>query len=326
MKKLTVLFLILSVISKMFGQETEYLREHPGQLHYQYLQPVGDIHFKYSKEEDAKVKAEQEAIVKYIQSNEGFSNPVGVEISISGRIQDQYPEFPWFTLIPSDMDVHFYPWFMFEGKPKFRCSECSEYFNMHINSPHYLYNGQASPAGSDVYDTDGSLINFEPRKIMEQDGATLYDNNTIVISKIGVPLYIPLTVRQYDNVLLKHLEKLMKDKPEDMMTHKFFYDKLKEEMSQFSEEDLDKPAYEYGFGGSPQPMGDGARRIVKINKSYFNLSKSRADVQLIVIEYMGVQNDPEKPYFQDEYSSFQKIKLVEALKSFKFMGLIQLLR
>jgi hypothetical protein len=326
MKKLIIIFFTATICFSAHSQDGN-LKDHPGQLHFQYVSPTGDIHYKYSKEEDLKIKAKIEAIVKNIQTNEGFNNLKGVEIYITGNLVDNYyTTFPWLKSIPSEIYVAVHPWFSEDGKIYSKCVGCSPGgFTVHINLPHYLYNGQASPSGRDVYDTDGSLINLEPNKIMEKDGVVFYENATIVIAKPGVPLYIPLTVRQYDNVLLEDQLKMMKEHPEDKMTYQFFYDKLKEEMAQFSEEDLDKPAYQYGFGGSPGPLLEGARPIVKINKAYFEQSKPRTDAQLIIITYGGLQNDPENLYFTDEYSSFQVLKTVEALKTFNFAGMIKLL-
>jgi hypothetical protein len=325
MKKIIILFLSATICFCAYSQDGN-LKDHPGELHFNYVPPVGDIHYKYSKEEDLKIRAKHQAIVKFLQSNEGFYDLKGIEIYISGWMVDSDTRFPWLKSIPNEINVAFHPWFTDGTKIYNKCVGCAPGgFSIHINELYYLYNGMASPSGRDVYDTDGSLINLEPNKIMEKDGVVFYDNRTIVISKPGVPLYIPLTVRQYDNILLDDQKKMMKEHPEDKMTYQFFYDKLKEEMAQFSEEDLDKPAYQYGFGGSPGPTLEGARPIVKINKAYFDQSKPRTDAQLIIIEYSGLQNDPENLYFNDEYSSFQVLKTVEALKTFKFSGLIPFL-
>lgn len=325
MKRPLILFLSTIICFCAYSQDGN-LKEHPGQFHFIYNAPTGDIHYKYTKEEDFKIKAKTEAIIKYIQTNEGFNNLKGVEIFSSGCLVDNFSTFPWLKSIPSEIYVAVHPWFTEGGKVYNKCAGCApDGFSVHINLPHYLYNGQASPAGRDIYDADGSLINLEPDKIMEKDGVVFYDNRTIVISKPGVPLYIPLTVRQYDNALLADQQKMIKEHPEDKITYQFFYDKLKEEMAQFSEEDLDKPAYQYAFGASPQQMGDAMKKIVKINKAYFDPSKPRTDSQLIIIEYFGLQNDPENLYFTDENSSFQVLKTVEALKTFKFSGLIKYL-
>jgi len=324
LKKLTIILLSLHLCTYLIGQENRNLEDHPGQLHFNFNPPVGDINYKYTNEQELKIKAKQEAIVKYIQTNEGFSNLKGVEIYIYGRLIDRFNTFTWLNSIPSQIHVEFHPWYISEGKIYNKCIGCGpSYFTIFINTPHYLYNGQASPAGSDIYDSDGSLINLEPNKLFEKDGAVFYENGTIVISKPGVPLYVPLTVRQYDMLLLKNAEKNMREKPEDKMTFQFLHDKLKEEMAQFSEAELDKPAWQYAFGGSPEPMGEGVKRIVKINKAYFDPSKPITDTQLIIIDYSygALQNDPENPYFSNEYSSFQHLKQVEAMKTFKFSGM-----
>jgi hypothetical protein len=110
-----------------------------------------------------------------------------------------------------------------------------------------------------------------------------------------------------------------------MATHQFFYDKVKEEMSRFSEEDLGKPDWQYAFGGSPEPMGEGLKQIVKINKAYFGQAKPKTSTQLIIILYNSIQNDPANLYFTDEYSSFQHLKMVDAMKTFNFSGLSKFL-
>jgi len=326
MKKHCFLFILSIICSSAFSQETKNLTDHPGQLHFEYFAPVGDIQYKYSKEEDLKIKTKHEAIVKYIQSNKIFSNPIGIEIYVTGQLVDKFKTFSWLSSIPSEIYISIHPWYTDGVKIYNKCIGCGpSYFSMFINTPHYLYNGQASPAGPDIFDTDGSLINLEPNLLLEKNGVRFYDNNTIVIGKPGVPLYIPITVRQYDNLLLKHLEKMMKEQPEEMMTHKFFYDKIKEEMTQFSDADLDKPAWQYAFGGSPEPMGEGVKHIVKINKDYFDLSKPRSNTQLIVIVQSGMQSDPDKLFTTDESSPIQTTKMMEAMNSFNFEGLIKLL-
>jgi hypothetical protein len=308
------------------SQDFEYLKDHPGQLHSKLSPRIADaINYKYTKAEEQQVLSKLEAIVNYIKTQDGFKDIKGIEVYVDSKLADKSPLLPWLNIYASNIYVDFHPWFKSGGKVYNRCNECSKYFNIHINKPEYLFNGQSIPTGGDLFDTDGALINLEPKKIVEQDGAILYTNGTIVISKPGIPVWLPLTVRQYDNLLFDRLNKLMKEKPEDNMTNQFFYDKLKEEMSQFSEEDLDKPAWLYAFGASPEPMGDQARPLVKLNKAYFDQSKPKTDIQLMIIEFGGLQDIPENPYYTDEYSTFQQLKLAEAMKTFKYSGLIKLL-
>ena len=320
-----MILVILSPGYLLHAQNDNYLRDHPGKLNHKFTtHDMSEVNLKFTKAEEQLVKSKLEAIVRYMQSSDGFSNPKGVEIYAHSELCDQSPLVPWLNSLTSKIYVEFHPWFMDNGEPKSRCGECSVYFTIHINKPEYVFYGTSLANGGDLFDTDGALINAEPAKIVEQDGAILYENGIIVISKPGKPVWLPMTVRQYDNLLLERQKKMIKEKPEESFTYQFFMDKLKEEMSSFSETELDKPAYQYGFGGSPNAT-EGMKPIVKLNKAYFDQSKPRSAVQLIIIEYGGLQNMPEDPYLLTEYSTYQHIKLVEALRVFKYSGLRDLI-
>lgn len=170
-----------------------------------------------------------------------------------------------------------------------------------------------------VFDTDGSLMMIEPELAGEQDGCKLYKNQVIIIAN-EKPVWIPVTVKSYDEALIRYYEKRKKENPEEATTAVFFIEKIKEEMLAFSPEELNSPAYYGGrIGGCPENI-EHAGAFVKLNPKYFDKNKPRTATQLIILEVPCIATEVQETtlYRTDEFSSFQATRLTEILKSFKF--------
>jgi hypothetical protein len=322
MKSISFILFLLLTVQFSFTQETEYLKTHQGQTHYTYKPvPFDALDFTLTKTEEIAVKNSLDAIAKFVEGSEGFKNPNGVEIFIKSKLSEKSPWVKWLNSIPGEIYVDFYPWYMANGVETHECHECSRYFTIYVNRPEYAFIGQTLPMGFDLYDEDGAVIGIEPVKIAEQNGAVFYNNGRAVVSKPGIPVWLPVTVRQYDNLLLHRIEELMKEKPDEKMAYEFFQNKLKDEMAVFSEKELDMPAHVYAVGASPA-SADATLPIVKLNKAYFDQSLSRSKPQVLIFDFgSGLTDNPENPYYEDSYSTFQQITMNQTMKLFNFDGL-----
>jgi hypothetical protein len=320
--KSTSFFLVLLLnIHFTFAQETVYLKTHEGQTHYKYNPVAFDaLNFTITKTEEIAVKNSLDAITNFIQNSEGFKNPMGVEIYITSRLSEKIPWVEWLNSIPGEIYVDFYPWYMADGAETHKCHECSNYFTIYVNRPEYAFIGQTLPLGFDLYDTDGAVIGIEPVKIAEQNGAVFYSNGRVVVAKPGVPVWVPVTVRQYDNLLLLRFKELMEENPGEKMAYELLQNKLKDEMAVFSDKELDMPAHVYAVGAGPA-SADATSPIVKLNKAYFNQSLPRSQPQLLIFDFgTGLTDNPENLYYEDSYSAFQQIAMNQAMKLFNFEG------
>lgn len=320
----SIIFLLFLLLSSnfSFAQEIEYLKSYPGQTHYKYDPiPLNALNFNFTKAEELAVKSSLEAMAKFISDSKGFKNPSGVEIYMTSRLSEKISWVKWLNSIPSEIYIDFYPWHMAKGIETHKCYECSRYFTLYINRPEYAFIGQTLPLGFDLFDKDGAIIGIEPKKITEQNGAVYYTNGRAIVSKPGVPLWLPVTVKQYDNLLLQRFQELMKEKPDEKTAYEFLQKKLKAEMASFSEEELDMPAYVYGVGASPA-SAEATLAIVKLNKAYFDPSLPRSKPQLLIFDFgTGLTDNPENPYYEDSNSTFQEITMNQIMKMFNFEGI-----
>lgn len=107
--------------------------------------------------------------------------------------------------------------------------------------------------------------------------------------------------------------------PLEATTAVFFIEKIKEEMSAFTPEELNSPAYSGGRIGCCPENIEHSGGFVKLNPEYFDKSKPRTAIQIIILEVPSIAEDQATElYHTDEFSSFQAIRLAEILRSFKY--------
>ena len=313
-------FLALLIYSQIsFAQETEDLKTHSGQTHYNYNPvPFDALNFSLTKAEETALKNNMDAIAKFIQGSDGFKKPKGVEIFLTSKLSEKFSWTQWLNSIPGEIYIEFFPWYTANGVETHKCYECSSYFTIYVNRPEYVFIGQTLPMGFDLYDEDGAVIGIEPVKIAEQNGAVFYNNGRALVTKPGVPVWLPVTVRQYDNLMLKSIKELIKEKPDEKLAYEFLQNKLIDEMSRFSREELDMPAHVYAIGACPASP-DAPLAIVKLNKAYFDQSLPRSKPQLVIFDFgTGLTDNSENPFYEDSYSTFQHITMNQAMRLFRF--------
>ncbi|HNW52387.1 MAG TPA: hypothetical protein PKH79_14995 [Prolixibacteraceae bacterium] len=316
--------LLLSLLSH--GQETmKFLKDYQGKAVYTYTKPGADYLQNYTPAEESVVKAKLESISRYLQTSPLIHSPKGNDVLITSMLSENLSKEKWCKSLRMEMNVILSPWYLKNGKPACDCSAYKVGFDLKLNHPEMAFNGRSSAAGDNVCDADGLTIYFEPQEIGEQDGCKIYDNSIIIITN-GKPLWVPVTVKEYDEALIRCFEKEKEQQPEEAMVIDIYLKKIREEMATFSAEELNKPAYQSNkMGGSPEKI-EGSQQLVKLNRAYFDPGKPRTAVQLIVLQCgnIGLQETGEF-YFTDENSSYPTIKLAELLKSLRFSEFKKLL-
>lgn len=297
--------------------QTVYLSNHEGHTTYSYNSEKSllDYAIKATSLEEATIKKKLENFSQYLQSYNSVNNPTGFEVRLKGSIGLK-PEFlKWSKVLHYELSVITYPWVNYQGKAIWNCSECGAYFNILFNRPDKALMGYTI---GDVFDKDGMLINTEPIEVGEQNGCKLYSNGIAVISN-GNPLWVPITVKEYIEALLRRSKKQLEKGELNQTLYKMFVDKINEEKATYTETELNSPAYEGDkMCGCPYRL-EGARAFVKMNKDYFDKTKSNTAIQLIIVEADCIQQlDNGELYFKDEYSAPQNIKMTEMLKEFRY--------
>ena len=324
--KLTILFFVAFCSILLYSQKDgENLPDYAGKVNYKYNKlPSGyDYAQKYSKQEEAEIQKKLEALADYLKKNPLISKPKGVEIFLDALVSEVAPLSKWTNKLCYQLFVGVYPWFVKNGKPAWKCAECVAGFTFHFNRPDLIFNGTSIEGLSNILDKDGILMGVEPIKMGEQNGCTAYENGIIVITK-DQPVFVPVSVKEYDEALIRRYELVKKERPDEAYANDIVINRIKEEMASFSPEDLKKQAFVGArFGGSP--CGDEsqyAQRIVKMNPACFSKSKSRTDVQLIIIKSgsIGAMNEG-SIYNVYEYTSFQSLKAIDIMKSIDFSEL-----
>ncbi|BDX38093.1 hypothetical protein CYCD_14480 [Tenuifilaceae bacterium CYCD] len=318
-KMLLGIFVLISIIPiEIFSQEKEkFLKDHEGHTTYSYNSEklLLDYAIKVTPQEEVTIKKKLENFSQHLQSYNSLKNPTGFEVHLIGSIGLE-PEFlKWSKFLHYELSVITYPWVNYQGKAIWNCSECGAYFNFLFNRPDKALMGYTI---GDVFDKDGMLINTEPIEIGEQNGCKLYSNGIAVISN-GKPLWLPVTVMEYIEALLRRSKKQLEKGELDQTLYKIFVDKINEEKSTYTEAELNSPAYEGDkMCGCPYRL-EGARAFVKLNKDYFDKTKPSTAIQLIIVEADCIQQmDDGELYYKSEDSSPQNIKMVEMLKEFNY--------
>lgn len=320
MRKVTsaiTLFLGIILFTPAIAQESSYLSDYAGRTNYKYDKfPEGyDYAQKYTSQEEDVFKQQMKVISTYLQTYPLLADVKGVEIFLTSLISSKEPLMGWNSEFYSELNFSIFPWYMDNGKPTYKCIECEAGFSLYFNRLDMIFHGYSM---EEVYDNDGVIMNLEPVLIGEQDGCKIYENRIVVISN-GKPLWVPVTVKEYNDAVISKHQKLMKEGAEDAMTVNFFINKVQEEMASYSQEELNSPAYQGDKMGACPYKLEGARAIVKLNKDYFDRSNPRTNIQLVIVESSCIGlTESNEYYFKNEYSSPQQVRLTEILKSLRF--------
>ncbi len=308
--------LVIIGLSAANAQEDGYLKNHPGAVTYVHQKYDYDFPQKYSPQEEQDIKKKTENFARYLQTYKTLTDVTGFEVRLISEIPDVGQYSKWCNLLYFRLVANIYPWFQDEkGQPVWKCAECVYGFTIYFNKLELIFNGYIM--GEEVFDKDGMFLNFEPYKIGELDGCNIYNNGIITITN-GKPLWVSVTVKEYNEALISKHQKKLNDGTGDW-ADQMLIDKVKGEMATMTPKELNSPAYQGDkFGGCPYQL-EGARAITKLNKDYFDKSKPRTAIQLIILECSNIQQMENGEYFfTDEYSTPQAIKLAQILKSFKY--------
>jgi hypothetical protein len=314
-------FLIILSPVVVFSQETmKELPDYVGHTVYKYEKYAEGYEFaqKFTPQEESLAKAKMESVSQYLQSYPLISAPKGVDVIITSKFSDNLTTENWFKSLQTEMTVILSPWYIKNGKPANDCSLCQVGFSLQFNHPEMAFYGLSSAGGGGVSDENGLVMYPEPEVIGEQNGCKLFDNRIVLITN-GKPLWVPVTVKEYDEALIRKFEMESKEGTNEAFALKGLLKMVKDEMASFTSGELNQPAYQSDkMGGSPNKL-EGSKAIVKLNIHYFDISKPKTAVQLIVLECGNITaSESGDYYFTNEDSSMPDIKLAELLKSFRY--------
>jgi hypothetical protein len=302
--------------------QSGHMKDHPGKTTYLYAShPKGyDYAQSYTPQEEAVIKQKTESVAKYLQAQRPYASVRGFEITLTGIISSVDKMMGWSDRLYWDLNVLVYPWTMYNGKAGYKCSECARGFSLRFNRLDMIFQGYTMD--SEVFDSEGVRMNLEPVEIGVQDGCRVYQNGIVVISN-GRPLWVPVTVKEYNETLMRHHAQRKKAGEEDELTYTFITNKIREEMASYGPKELNGPAYQGDRMGACPYRLEGARAIVKLNRNYFDRSKPRTAMQLIVLESGCIQQNDEGGifYFSDEHSSPQEVYRSDILKNMRYSEL-----
>ena len=173
----TSLIVCLSA-SAMAQNEGDELKDYTGNATYKYskFDASYDYAQSYTVAEENILKGKMESIAGYLKSNELISKPKGVEILMTGMVSEKAPLSEWNNKVKSEFTVLLYPWFIKNSQPEYKCVECEVGFTLYINRPDMAFYGLSVAGGSDIFDSDGIVMNIEPEVYGEQDGCKVYGN------------------------------------------------------------------------------------------------------------------------------------------------------
>lgn len=303
MNHVVIAFTTLCVVSAVRAQST-FALDQRGEWSYQYYteQGVGgyrsELNYSLSKEQLASFKKKIQQIVDCLRNNPTVNPPMGFEPTVQGSVwadANAYHHNPVLMkdkIAEAEIILQFCPLYKNTktGKVSKGCIEVSHLDVLVNNVMSAMWNFEY--LSTEDYQKTADNTRKEKYLLVQQPtiiktiapGIVVYDNGSIVISDPDVPLFVPITVKDYFDLAIPYWEKQAKADGNDMVL-----DYVKKDKAAFTAEELKMPAY---FG----PQTNSSMILVtsrptekawmKINPAYFDKSLPRSAVQLIVIRTM----------------------------------------
>ncbi len=260
-----------------------------------------------------------------IKNFAGFNPPKGMQMAAITRMayltDDEKAAMKPSTPLPLELRIEMADYIKYQGKIKvFPDPETFANITLFFNSTTELFNGYQL-FSERLFDKHGDQLYTEPAVSKTFDNAVVYGNGIMLFAQPGKQLWIPVTAKEYLEALMDHYDKLIKDGHTD---NKMLYDAAKKELDDLPQEDRAKAAYfnsqfEDNLSQLSLIKTPGTTAIVRFNPAYFNPSKPRTAVQLLVIKLGFFAYVYDEPILQisDRYSNNQ-VQLYNFFSHFDF--------
>jgi hypothetical protein len=317
-KTLTFLFLFMSMV---IHAQNDALPDYPGTVHVkkEYSVPKG-VPVNFNSQEERSMQAKLDKIIDLIRTNPVVSNPRGIEVFLQTGFEPVVPEIDPWNNVKCHADLLYKYWYEENGVKGCSGSTTARGFSMKINQPGYMFNGLNLGIG-DLFIKPGYPINQEPKQIYEQNGFMIYEQGIVVIAKKDKPLWIPVTVSEFYEVLFSKIDREIQQGENVVMLQKQ-KEMMQEQYRRYSASDLKESAWFNGFYAEPEgKKQEGMIRLVTYNPAYFDERKPKSAIQLIILHssFIGPGlSDQTGPYNTSEDSALNEIRLAETMKLFDY--------
>lgn len=329
MKKILLFILFLAVVQGISAQKRSYNPGYTGTIK-QNFNPVVALQAyspALSTRDEAMLRLRSESFVAALRKNPALSPPTGTEIRFESNLPMPPEDQDWLTLVRMSMCMKVYPWFEVGDQTDYQCEECARNIYFHFNQPEKLFKGLQLGPEYMLSDTNGFDMYPEPRKTGEQNGCPVYANGVILLGNSSEPLWISVSVKDYNESLIRLIRFKMLKTPEKQDAYNTMIAQINDEMAGMTAQQLGSPAWKTGKKGGWYALEDeNSFRIVRLNPAWFDHKKPRLSMQLLVIQTDLISSEKGKSlYSADSDYPYESAKAIEILQKTDFSVLRKML-
>lgn len=287
---LLVFPLLLTTTFCTAQRDYEYLPNHAGNWKGSITIDERFTPFKITPDEKSVLLQKATTALALIKSFSDFVPPKGMEMSAYNgmRYLMDHEIIAWKknTPLPLYLEVLMGDYIKYQGKILvFPDKETYTRISLFFNSPDKAFKGYEL-FSERLFDKQGIEYYFEPTVYKTFENCVIYNNFEMIFTRPGKQLWIPVTAAQYLDAMMDHFDKLVKNGYAD---NKLIYDDVKKERDSLSLEDLNKPAFfnnhfEKNLSQLSFEKTINSTAIVRYNPDYYDRSKPRTAIQLLVLE------------------------------------------
>lgn len=329
MKKITLILVFLTVIYSIYAQKLNYNPGYTGNIT-QNFNPVVSLQAytpSLSTREEVMLKLRSESFVSGLRKNPALSPPTGIEVRFESNLPLPQEDQDWLPLVRMTTCMKVYPWFETEDQTDYQCEECARKVYFHFNQPEKIFHGLRLDPEYTLRDSLGNTLYPEPRKTGRQNDCPVYANGVVLLGNSSEPLWLPVSVQEYNESLIRLIRFKMVKTPENQTELNTEIAKINDEMAQMSPQQLGSPAWKgEKHGAWYAENGETSFRIVRLNPAWFNHSKPRLSMQLLVIQSNLISGNSDNTlYIKDSDYPYESEKAIEILQKMDFSALRKML-
>lgn len=327
MKKIWIILLFSLAALNAQSQKRTYIPGYTGSVQYSMNPVVSLTAYKptLTTREETLLRLKMESVHRALKSNPELAPPMGAEVLMMTSLPEPQEDQDWLSLVRITLGMSIYPWFEQNDLTDYHCESCVKNINLYFNQPEKIYLRTGLDTLGALKDTNGFMMFPEPRKIGEQNDCPVYDNGIVIIARSGNPLWEAVTVNEYNQALMRYLEFQALKNPKLSIEINTKIAKINDEMATLSEKQKKSPAWIGNkYGAWHESTGPDSRPLVRLNPDYFDNTKVRLSVQLIVLESDLIGSSAKNnPYMVDSQHIYESEKTIKILQKMDFSGLLK---